>query len=475
MHASGQAGTSGPAMDKCGLMPLVACVFASIASPLLILIFMPHTATLASIMEARPENRIFWPIMTAISLALAARNRSRLAALEWPPHIICLLAFLALAGTSVFWAFKPELAFTRIALETMVVVSIVLPAMLAAPSVDIMLGLFLTFAFASVLNLYFVLDGSQVTATYGAATVEIGYAGYFTGKNLLGEFSVVTLLLSLHEALQPRLWRRACGIVFSATAVALVIWSNSKTAFGLVILAPIVALVMLKIRKLTRISPAILILVIPLCYLVLSHVIGLNINRISYILYGDSTLTGRTIIWDFSESEIARRPLLGWGYKSFWLAGSDAPSITDAPGWVKAMPNAHNGYYDMTLEMGYVGLAFLVAFLLTTLHAIGRMADRDPGRARLVLSLVLFIIFYNFLESLWLRAFDLLWVVFVILVAEIGRYWQRAPLTSAWAAEPKPQAVPWRFPTRWARTPPRLGYSSGHSATVGAANAICRD
>ena len=39
--------------------------------------------------------------------------------------------------------------------------------------------------------------------------------------------------------------------------------------------------------------------------------------------------------------------------------GADAPSIFDAPGWIKAMPSAHNGYLDTQLDMGYVGLAFL--------------------------------------------------------------------------------------------------------------------
>ena len=97
------------------------------------------------------------------------------------------------------------------------------------------------------------------------------------------------------------------------------------------------------------------------------------------MLYGDSTLTGRTIIWDFASDEIARRPLLGWGYQSFWLVGLDAPSIVDAPGWVKTMPNAHNGFYDTTLEMGYVGYSLLLVFIFATLHAIGRVAYRDPG------------------------------------------------------------------------------------------------
>jgi O-antigen ligase len=87
------------------------------------------------------------------------------------------------------------------------------------------------------------------------------------------------------------------------------------------------------------------------------------------------------------------------------------------------MPNSHNGYYDTMLETGYVGLGLLLAFILATLHGVGRVADRDPGRARLLLSLALFSILYNFFESIWMRGFEFLWVLFVIVAAEIGRYW----------------------------------------------------
>ena len=159
---------------------------------------------------------------------------------------------------------------------------------------------------------------------------------------------------------------------------------------------------------------------------------GFSVDRLSYMLYGDPTFTGRTIIWDFAHLKIARKPMLGWGYQSFWLVGPDGPSVLDGPGWVKEMPNAHNGYLDTMLEMGYVGLLLLVTFIAATLHAIGRMADRDFARAWLVLSLALYIIVTNGLESLWMRGFEMMWIVFLILVAEIGRHWR--PLLSSQAS-----------------------------------------
>src|SRR5262249_50290989 len=101
-------------------------------------------------------------------------------------------------------------------------------------------------------------------------------------------------------------------------------------------------------------------------------------------------------------------------------------------------PNAHNGFYDTTLELGYFGYYLLLVFILTTLHAIGRVAQRDWAKAWLMLSLALYIICWNYLESLWMRGFEFLWVVFLIIVAEAGRYWQAFPRTAVTAQGLRP-------------------------------------
>jgi hypothetical protein len=38
---------------------------------------------------------------------------------------------------------------------------------------------------------------------------------------------------------------------------------------------------------------------------------------------------------------------------------------------------------------------------------------------------------WNYFESLWMLGFEFLWVVFLIVAAEIGRYWQPLPLPRA--------------------------------------------
>src|SRR3954468_4453554 len=300
-------------IDLYALIPILACVYATIVFPLIIVSCDPTDS--ACLMEARPESKIFWPALGAISAVLAVRNFSRL---RFPPHILWLFGYLALAGMSVLWAFKPETSFIRFTQQAMIIVSIVVPALLAARQTDLVRGLFLCFAIATILNVFFVLGRPPIDTKFATW----GYPGYFSGKNYLGECEAIAVLLALHETLHPGK-RRIFGILIAITAVVLLVLRNSKTALGLLFLTPMLAGATLLIRRASRISPAIILLSIPVCWIVLTTLTGFSIYRISYILYGDPTFTGRSIIWDFVESEIEHRPLLGWGYQSFWLVGPD--------------------------------------------------------------------------------------------------------------------------------------------------------
>ncbi len=413
---------SSSGIDMYTMIPLIACVFALILSPLLISIA-PPTSLVA--FEPRVESRIFWPVFTAISLLMLMQRPSKLWRLSRIPNILFLVIYIAFAAASVLWAFKPEIAFTRVLQQLMIIVTVVGPAMLASGRQDVVHGLFLCFSFACMLSLAFILGGSPPTiVSYGSlGMINIGYPGYFPGKNYLGECAAAALLISLYE-IRYHGARRVMAIVTIAAAIVLIQLSKSKTAIGLALLAPAVALSALYVAKTFRVSLVVPFLCVSALYLLLSSVSNLSIYRISYMLYGDSCLTGRCVIWDFLFSEIDKRPLLGWGYLSFWLVGPDAPSIVDARGWVKGMPNAHNGYYDTMVELGYVGYSLLLMFILATIHVIGRTSARDLSRAWVLLSLALYVIMFNVLESIWARGFEFLWIVFLIVTAEAARCYQ---------------------------------------------------
>ena len=385
------------------------------------------------IMAPRVENKIFWPLIAVIALGcLALRNRSRL---TWPPHIAWLAAYLALAGAGTLWAFKPELSFSRFATQMMMLISIIPPAMLAARSSDMMRGVFFLFAIGSILNAVLIVGGYSTESL--ADNLKIGYPGYFSFKGELGEFAAFAFLISLYEIFQSG-WRKALGIIIVIVSVYLVSVSESKGSLACAVLAAILATLVLFVCKKTRLSPPLVLSPLVISYAVLSQVVGNLVNRISWYFYGNYTLTGRTYIWDFVNFEIAKKPLLGWGYRSFWLVGPDSPALVEAGGWIRKMPSAHNGYFDTILDTGYIGLVLFLIFIFTTLHAIGRVADRDPARSWLLLSIALFIILVNFLEAGWMRGDDALWLMFVVVVAEAGRWWRPFPRGLV-AAGPVPQ------------------------------------
>jgi exopolysaccharide production protein ExoQ len=433
MHSGelGRARSPAAIFDKFAIIPVLACAYVAILIPLLSYIS-PRSNEALVFVESQWENRVFWPLMAACAIALAVVHRSRLRGQTVPFHIICLLAFFALAGASVLWAFKPELSFTRFAQQALIVTSILLPVLLADKTTDVMRALFLCFAFGLVLNILLGFGGP----------VNKSFEGYFLNKNALGQFAALACFLALNEMLY-RGSRRVLGIIVFVVSLAVLYFSQSKTSLGIALIAPALAGITIGIRKATRISLAVIISLIPIVYVVLSTASVIDMYRLSYLLFGDATFSARTSIWDFVLYEISRRPYLGWGYQSFWLVGPDGPSIVDGRGWVSTMPQAHNGYLDAILQMGYAGLGLLVVCIFATIHAIGRVADRDGGRAWFLLTIVLFVALHNFLESTWMRGSEMLWLMFLVVAADVGRYWKKSSFVAApyKSASPRPANV----------------------------------
>lgn len=418
-------GSQSRATDVYLAIPLAGVLFALIVHPLVISGCAPTDAECLN--ASRPENKIVWPLLFAFASVAVASNWSRLSI---PVHIGWLLAYVAFAGISVVWAFRPELSGIRYAQQVMIVTAMVLPALVAAGRGDLLRGLFLCFALACVLNLFMVLGPPPQLD----ANATPGHTGYFSGKNYLAICAAIALILSIHEITHSGV-RRWIGLIIAVIAFVLLVLSNGKTAMGLTLIAPALATIALVLRRTLRVSPIALPIALLVAYAAVSTVLGFDVYKLSYYAYGDSTFTGRRWIWNFAQGQISERPLLGWGYQSFWLVGADAPSVAKAPGWVKTMPNAHNGYLDTILELGYVGFVLLIAFVATTLHAIGRTLDRDPARGWVLLTLAFFIVITNGLESMWMRAFEFLWLVFLILAVDVAR--ERRP-----HGNPVPQRAP---------------------------------
>ncbi|MDX1944667.1 MAG: O-antigen ligase family protein [Pirellulaceae bacterium] len=109
------------------------------------------------------------------------------------------------------------------------------------------------------------------------------------------------------------------------------------------------------------------------------------------------TLSGRAFIWPAVGHYIAQRPWLGYGYESFWNPGQ-IDVISDQLGW--GLREAHNGYLDVLLSTGIVGLTCAVAAIsLGFVAAVrGSVSLRDPAYA-LPVGLLVFGVLSSCMES----------------------------------------------------------------------------
>lgn len=93
---------------------------------------------------------------------------------------------------------------------------------------------------------------------------------------------------------------------------------------------------------------------------------GIGMEGLFDLIGKDASLTGRTFIWDGVWQIIAGRPLLGHGYAAFWLENSrNVRALTELVAW--EVPNAHSGYLEVLLQLGWAGMALVALMGVATL------------------------------------------------------------------------------------------------------------
>jgi exopolysaccharide production protein ExoQ len=246
---------------------------------------------------------------------------------------------------------------------------------------------------------------------------EGGWQGFYMHKNLMGRLmglNAVFLLLLIPSTTSKK-YRRFmwAGVVLCSCLVFL---STSKGA--LVSFFVLLTLYYLYKSLQWRYTVAIPFFIISVLMgaIIALLLIG-NLETIVVDVLGkDLTFTGRTILWEYVVQMIQQRPILGYGYQGFWR-GLDGPSafVVDAVSW--AVPHAHNGFLDLTLNLGIVGLSiFLLSFLMSTIRAVRWLRLTKKIEDLWPLLFLSATLLYNVAESTLLERNHILWILYVITV-----------------------------------------------------------
>jgi O-antigen ligase len=386
----------------------------------------------ASDIEGNAFDATFYSSLICLSLIIVARRRVTLN--EVFGGNTGLVLFYAFLGLTIIWAAYPFPTFKRWAKEigAIPVLLIILTDTNPIEAIKVVFSrcAYVLFTF-SVLTIKYI---PEISRNYNRHSGLVEIHGITQQKNSLGEVVMVFGLILVWQLLDLR--GRKAREYFKAPALqwlitlAMGVWllhqCNSVTS--MVCLAVGTGLlVSTKIRFLDHKRPAIvwICLVAAPMFFVLDNVFHIS-QPILGMLGRDATLTGRTEIWAAVKSHPVD-PILGCGYLNFW----DIVGTIDLETGEANLKTAHNGYLEVYLDGGYLGVFFLVIMLINAGINHGRSFVRNYPAGVIGLAFFCMLLLNNISESLFARRGPL-WSAF--LLTTIG-YWFLARAGNA-AEEP---------------------------------------
>ncbi|WP_144037302.1 O-antigen ligase [Sphingomonas sp. TZW2008] len=330
------------------------------------------------------------------------RNPQALLVVPWP-----LLLSLGWCWFSLSWALYPGAGLRRLVLTTIVAWSL--------------LALVREIAVSRLLNILHVLLALLLVANYFAvflfpATgldpdvyegVTNTWRGVMGQKNFVGFACAMTAIVFTIGAGFPA-WNTPQGrpllivrIVVVLAAVNFLIQSQSKTSMGIGVFAILVGalftyLATVKGQRRLAAPGWAWIAIVPFAIVCL----GMAIDATPYLemVSDPAAFTGRTQIWTGLIKAYVDQPLLGVGYGSLWDVGPDGPMKMYAEKWAGEVSQGHNGYLDMLVQVGAIGLLLILfATLVWPLQRLLRGGDH-PARV-LGAAMLFFSLGHNFTES----------------------------------------------------------------------------
>lgn len=391
-------------------IPAIIFAYVFLLSPLIVQAMAPSESTNVNVAGAQsnPANQLFWIGMLALTLIAVRRDFGAAFRLLRDPVVVLVVAYLAFAAMSLLWSYAPAISFRRLVLQVIVVLSVILPSALATDRDRMLERILAVIVMAVVLNFVVVL---------ATPPGPLGHEGIYDHKNTLGSMMMFAICLCLYGAATRRGTLRIVFLACVVMAFVALVESRSKTSLGLAVMMPALTFMAIAIARPVRMNVAAFVLFAAVfaiaAWFYISALTGYTFADMSMLLFGDTTFTGRTIIWEFVLDVISRSPLVGQGYAAFWGVGAGSIVDTEAPALVARLQQAHNGFLDVFVETGLIGLIILLALIVATLLSAAKSLERQPALCWLAITLVLIVVSHNMLESSLFRSYSLAWLLFL--------------------------------------------------------------
>jgi exopolysaccharide production protein ExoQ len=127
-------------------------------------------------------------------------------------------------------------------------------------------------------------------------------------------------------------------------------------------------------------------------------------SGLTSLLGRDATFTGRTEIWAQLAPLALSEPFLGHGYGGFWL-GTLVAEVNEA----------HNGYLEVVLGLGFVGLLIVMGFVASCCREAYVGIRQNAERAFFGYGLIIMMVLHNVTEASFVEIADLMWTTLLFM------------------------------------------------------------
>lgn len=377
-------------------------------------------ATETDYLKGSPIDRTFLLTLEILGLTLLIVKRYPI--LTFIKNNFFLIIFYIYMVLSISWSEFPDVSFKRWVRVTGDLIMVMLLLSNKNPNEAIKNLIKICSFIVIPLSVLFIKYFRELGVSYDFTGKVEMWIGVTTHKNSLGQLVCITALFYFWYFIKK-------GIKFPYITIVvfvLCLWllhgsktSTSKTSLGIFFIGIFFLLFFHLLNR--KVWPFVIFLsTTPLFYLFVNilstPLFGQNfVSVVINNMGGDLTLTGRTLLWDEILQRASEHAIFGGGYGSFWIGdlGNDLWNLFPwHPG------QAHNGYIDIYIDLGIVGLILISLHFLSTLVYITKEIRDGIQMSQLRLTIFLLILIYNITESSFAKPTSFLWFVFLLMTIQ---------------------------------------------------------
>ncbi len=370
-----------------------------------------QSATPEQVLDGSPADRLVFTVLLLVGLiVLLSRGKQVWSFLRANGPV---LIFFLYCVVSIAWSDYPGVSFKRWikAFGDLVMILLVLSDRNLYGAIKRFLSR-PTFVLIP-LSILFIKYYPEIGTAYGPWGGASTNTGVTTNKNTLGVICLLFGLGSLWQILNTYQDRESDGrtrrLIAHGVILAMVAWlfwkANSMTSLSCFLMAGTL-LIVTSLRVVSR-RPMIVHFIIAAMLAVSASIVFLDVSPgVLETMGRNPTLTDRTEVWGWLFS-LVRNPILGTGFDSFWL-GPRLEKMWSIYWW---HPNeAHNGYIEIYLNLGWIGLMLLALVLVAGYRKIINSYRQHLPLANLCLAYFLVGITYNFTEAAFFKMLAPAWI-----------------------------------------------------------------